>query len=93
MSFLLKTILERRILGEMYFYGDGVDPDQNKALELIGFSADRGFDKAEIFLGAYISAELGVKDFKKGFELLDEAASKGNSGLYAGHHLFEWKPC
>lgn len=77
------------MLGMMYFKGDGVDQDLNKALELWHKAADKEHPASMGLLGrAYMEGKMGCeKDVASGLSLLEKAANKGNtpSSVYLGN--------
>lgn len=77
------------MLGMMYFKGDGVNQDGNKALELWQKAADEEHPAAMGLLGrAYMEGKMGFdRDAASGLVLLEKAANGGNtaSSVYLGN--------
>ncbi len=56
-------------LGEIYYYGDGVLPDDNKAVRLFKLAADQGHAEALYNLGVmYAKGQGVVQNYKKAFK-------------------------
>lgn len=62
--------------GKMYLNGYGVERNQNKAIQLISFSAEKGYLPAQMFLGKYYFQKQN--DPKKAFYWFEKAADKNN---------------
>lgn len=77
------------MLGMMYFKGDGVSQDRNKALVLWRKAADEEHPASMGLLGrAYMEGKMGFdKDEASGLVLLEKAANGGNtpSSVYLGN--------
>lgn len=77
------------MLGMMYFRGDGVNQNRNKALELWHKASDEEHPAAMGLLGrAYMEGKMGFdRDAASGLVLLEKAANGGNtpSSVYLGN--------
>ena len=71
-------------IGDCYYFGRGVDEDDNKAFIWYKKSADQGYVEAMYYLGdAYLIGKLGVQeDYKMAERYLLSAAYKGYSKAY-----------
>ncbi len=69
-----------RRIGNMYYHGQGVRQDYNKALECYTKSASQGNADSLYSLGYMYKNGLGVqKDLNKAIEMLLKAADQGNT--------------
>ena len=67
-------------LGRCFFYGDGVDEDKVKAVELFQLAADQGVPDAFDMLGQCYKGGYGIReDLKKAFALFQKAAELGSA--------------
>ena len=67
-------------LGVCYFYGEGVEKDIDKAIELLREASKQGEENAQYYLGiCYYNGEGVEKDVEKYIELIESAANQGNS--------------
>lgn len=67
-------------LGEYYYYGMGVEPDEAKARELFEKASDLGEPLAAYFMGYYYSVGEGYPlDMEKAFDMWMLSAQGGNA--------------
>jgi hypothetical protein len=63
----------------MYFYGRGIDNDDNEAAKWIKKSAQQGDDKAQYFLGLMYCDGRGVeRNRNEGMKCFEKSAAQGN---------------
>lgn len=74
------------LLGECYYYGEGVDRDYGKAFEWFELAARQGACQALGWMGVmYMRGHGCCEDFEKACEYMRKAVAEGN--LYARQHL------
>ena len=67
------------MLGQCYYYGEGVDEDDLKAVEWFEKASELGNSGAKVMLGqCYYNADGVDKDYDIAFRLFEEAANRGN---------------
>lgn len=76
----------RYYLGRMYEQGQGVDPDQFKAMEIYRKAAADGSEKAQLKIGnAYYTGQGEEKNYKEAFSWYSKAA--GNNSFPAQYNI------
>eukprot|EP01080_Neovahlkampfia_damariscottae_P000203 gene203-4449_t len=64
-------------LGMMYYYGEGVEQNDDKSLEYFKLSANQEFTESEFRLGVYYLL-IEIENIKLGIEYLKKASNKGH---------------
>lgn len=97
-----QEIYAQNELGDMYYKGDGVEKNYQKAFDLYTKAAKQGNPRAQFNLALmYLRGEGTKKDYMKGFELCREVAEKGHPdaqlflGIFYNHKqeyqkAFKW---
>lgn len=76
------------ILAALYLKGIGVEPDQEKALDLLYQAAQQGSVEAMDNLGNFCNSNLGGKDLSAAFAWWQQAAEKGFASSQAKVALY-----